>query len=523
MKQGMMESEDRMDEVNNVEEEDWSLEMKNAVESGNYVSYSHIEHIPLHYCSPSFPCSYCTHQDFTLTQKNKKISNSSSLSSNNKGYCPYQMRLYSIECLSPLDMMALCNGVYDATGNRVWMGAYFFVKVFVHNYYNCYRRKNSSQHNENQSFFRDKKRKIMSLYKLRKAIFHNKNILELGCGTGCSGISLLLNFNHDHCLNENYDKNSIHNSYNAIDNFIRTDENDLESKLTDSSSLTFESPQPSSVTFTDSDLGCLELCRRNCNLNLKHVSNDMTLPFETSSELSICPEILQTMTQFQILNNKIKHRSKYAICPLTWTKNKFDDQNGNPTDSLLKQPPSSCHYDTTIATDVIYDVSSIVPLMCTAFRYTKTNGYFILSHVPRAYYEIDLNVPNTRKNTQVEKLDNDLAQHLSPLELFILEKAQKYGFELDELNEHCNDNDPAHTYLKHFYTRVSISKVKTKFQSNHRDFIHVGVIRPNSFQQIQKKKLEQQSIDDNNSLQSMQDSGCAIFVFRKKNPLCRYI
>jgi 2-polyprenyl-3-methyl-5-hydroxy-6-metoxy-1,4-benzoquinol methylase len=53
----------------------------------------------------------------------------------------------------------------------------------------------------------------------------------------------------------------------------------------------------------------------------------------------------------------------------------------------MKMNPKS--YDSVIATDVLYDISSLAPLMQTASKLVKVGGYFILSHVPRASVEAD--------------------------------------------------------------------------------------------------------------------------------------
>eukprot|EP00532_Pseudo-nitzschia_australis_P020039 CAMPEP_0168304484 /NCGR_PEP_ID=MMETSP0142_2-20121227/46871_1 /TAXON_ID=44445 /ORGANISM="Pseudo-nitzschia australis, Strain 10249 10 AB" /LENGTH=141 /DNA_ID=CAMNT_0008255709 /DNA_START=112 /DNA_END=533 /DNA_ORIENTATION=- len=41
------------------------------------------------------------------------------------------MKLRCVNRLTPLDMLDLSNGAGDATGNRVWMGAVFFLECMV--------------------------------------------------------------------------------------------------------------------------------------------------------------------------------------------------------------------------------------------------------------------------------------------------------------------------------------------------------------------------------------------------------
>ena len=72
-----------------------------------------------------------------------------------------------VSTLSPLDMMNLSEGFHDATGHRIWMGAMFFIHAL---------RSEAMQ------------------TELRET-FQGKSILELGCGTGLSGITLLKDMN----------------------------------------------------------------------------------------------------------------------------------------------------------------------------------------------------------------------------------------------------------------------------------------------------------------------------------------
>jgi hypothetical protein len=45
--------------------------------------------------------------------------------------------------------------------------------------------------------------------------------------------------------------------------------------------------------------------------------------------------------------------------------------------------------DVVFATDVVYDLSILPPLLCTARKHLKTSGLFILSHIPRANIDHD--------------------------------------------------------------------------------------------------------------------------------------
>lgn len=164
-----------------------------------------------------------------------------------------------LECvsnLSPLDMMNLWNGSHDATGHKIWMGALFFVEVIA-------------RRNDIQEYFR------------------NKNVLELGCGTGIAGLTLLLS----------------------------------------------RTSRPSFVQFTDSDSSALDLCRGNCRRNLAVAASPI-----------------------------------YDVSSLDWGLSDKKD----------------IFFDTILATDVLYDIASLSPLLSTVKGHLRVKGFFLLAHVPRA-------------------------------------------------------------------------------------------------------------------------------------------
>jgi predicted nicotinamide N-methyase len=106
-----------------------------------------------------------------------------------------------VESLTPVDMVNLGSGLHDATGHLVWSGACCLVAC---------------------------------LPQLRSRYFINRRVIELGCGTGIGGLSLLIEGHKDREL---------------------------------------EAATPASfVAFTDSDPEALALCQRNCKLN--QLSND---------------------------------------------------------------------------------------------------------------------------------------------------------------------------------------------------------------------------------------------------------
>jgi len=209
-----------------------------------------------------------------------KLSDASIMRSNGRAAGRHQISIHCVSALSPLDMIDMYHGSQDATGNRVWTGSLLFLEAFA--------RALPMPRSEHESAATQAK-----LGRLRAQAIGNRTVIELGCGTGLSGISIL-----------------------AVDE-----------------------GSPASVTFTDCDGPALELARRNCEAN-------------------------------------IDDKSRYSVQQLEWGSNLPVDMN-----------PKS--YDSAIATDVLYDISSLAPLMQTASKLIKLGGYFVLSHVPRASVEAD--------------------------------------------------------------------------------------------------------------------------------------
>lgn len=130
------------------------------------------------------------------------------------------------------------------------------------------------------------------------------------------------------------------------------------------------------VELTDNDPQVLELCQRNCTLNAPNIDGIVT------------------------------------VKDLTW------GEDGQLQDS----------FDTVLATDVLYDISLLVPLFQTARGALTSSasskdgcGFFVLSHVPRACYNTE--------NPPVEDLDK-----------FIVNKASHLGFSLKRMIRPCEIN-----------------------------------------------------------------------------------
>jgi len=114
----------------------------------------------------------------------------------------HSFQILCVESLTPLDMMHLGSGTHDATGHCVWTGAFLLIAC---------------------------REELLPNY------FADRRVIELGCGTGIGGLSLLA------ADNKHNNSNSNHSTAAAT--------------------------TASFVAFTDSDPEALALCQRNCELN----------------------------------------------------------------------------------------------------------------------------------------------------------------------------------------------------------------------------------------------------------------
>lgn len=120
------------------------------------------------------------------------------------------------------------------------------------------------------------------------------------------------------------------------------------------------------VTFTDSDPEALALCQRNCELN------------QLQQQQKEC----------------------YAVESLTW---------GNSSCSRMSS------FDTVLATDVLYDIEQLEPLLQTTRACLRgCGGTFVLAHVPRACF--------TAKNHSQCRDDG------INLQSYIVQQAKELGF-----------------------------------------------------------------------------------------------
>lgn len=301
---------------------------------------------------------------------------------------PEFLYLDCVTALSPLDMMQLASGVDDSTGHRIWMGAIFFLYALDTLIARGYFERNQSTALENSDRWRPKENDHYD---------YHVNIVELGCGTGVAGIALLkIMMKHYVSLTE---RKQNHGNESENQQSIR---------------------YPIHVTFTDSDPEVLELCRRNCEANLAQRCD--------------------------------QHNTEcvYEIQQLIWTE--LDDSIPKLCDTndgcVAKTTTPSRDVHIVLATDVLYDLSSLRPLLATASRLLSngdnSSGYFLLSHVPRAHVtpEFELrnravleSTPNTSTTKHFPTLHhasdpNSNTQATDRLEQIIVEHANDFQLQL---------------------------------------------------------------------------------------------
>ena len=145
-------------------------------------------------------------------------------------------------------------------------------------------------------------------------------------------------------------------------------------------------------------------------------------------------------------------------------------------------------YDVVFATDVLYDLASLVPLVVTASELLKDGGYFILSHVPRA--SIDDEDDN--------HVNDEVVDPWEKLETIIIHEASKVDLVLATYPTICED------------TNEKIMQTISNEQYKHM------ILRPALLPHIFG---ESSSLSSKHSFQKMMDVGASILVFIKKRPL----
>ncbi len=288
-----------------------------------------------------------------------------------------QMTLRCVYELTPLDMLDLYHGRADATGNRIWMGALLFIEAFVR----PLSWPEHGDHLDDGASSDNYQSQARAFWQLRMELFDGKQILELGTGTGASGIAIALGG-------------------------AASEEDTTGRKVY---------AKPSIVTLTDSDPNALLLCQQNCEINLD----------SRRSEIYSCEYVV----------HELEWGSKSST---QYRENLIDKHN---VTQLSKENPGLAPYsqDTIIATDVIYDLSALGPLLETTQMILKQGGYFILSHIPRASVDWDIS-----RSASIGEA----------LEMHIVDEAAKYGLKplladayYDDMNvAWCRDLTPRQDY-----------------------------------------------------------------------------
>jgi hypothetical protein len=112
-----------------------------------------------------------------------------------------------------------------------------------------------------------------------------------------------------------------------------------------------------------------------------------------------------------------------------------------------------------VATDVVYDLKMIRPMLQTAFDLLRDDGYFIVSHVPRFCLpksnngndEEDGTSTNDDDNIQQQPATQEGTKNVAPhvrLEEHIVEEATRIGFLLmDTIRPHHVLQEPSFSYV----------------------------------------------------------------------------
>ena len=177
--------------------------------------------------------------------------------------------------------------------------------------------------------------------------------------------------------------------------------------------------KPSHVSFSDFDEGVISLCHKNCERNLNADSS------------SSCRDEIY-----------------FSIFALNWGDAAPQNESGDL-------------YDVVLATDVLYDMACLRPLLLTTLQSIGEGGFFVLAHVPRSCLP---------ESVSITHQPNGERDYHTILENHIMETASELGLQT------CT------------------------------------VIRPKQIQNAAQGEVPLNST----SLVEMEDAGAALFVFQKR-------
>eukprot|EP00980_Cylindrotheca_fusiformis_P002988 scaffold692_cov118-Cylindrotheca_fusiformis.AAC.10 len=176
----------------------------------------------------------------------------------------------------------------------------------------------------------------------------------------------------------------------------------------------------------------LRICELGCGVGLASIATLMANPKDCFALFTDNdPEALDLSRKNCVLNSLEPDSYRHIL--LSWG----DSLPESDSNGALREGSFDC----VLATDVIYDVSMIPPLLQTTSSLLRWNGHFIVSHVPRFC------LPVRQENETATRISDDCAPGPSSccsselpqqkLEIFILEQAKSQSLQLiDTLRPH---------------------------------------------------------------------------------------
>ena len=369
--------------------------------------------------------------------------------------------------LTPLDMMDLSFGIADPTGSCIWLGAFFFLEIFARDldlHFSPALPSLTAAHS----------RLHPCAIEMRQYLAHLRNflfppsckVLELGSGTGMSGLSLL-----------------------AVDEKSNVNK---EIETTGNGSI-----QPSILVLTDANEDSLELCRMNLDLNLNDSNDGKSNVF------------VQRLEWGEGNAAKVIGASDDNGTTIKENILEGDSESRNKTCQTSPEQQLPASYDTVFATDVLYDLSSLVPLVNTASELLAEGGYFILSHVPRASVPKSMSIEkqnNTNNSHETEDDDNACyavgsSQQLEPI---IIREASKVNLSIASFPPTYERFNPDITAIFEAHGNEKQMILRPTLLSYLWDEIPLQAHSSSS------------SVSKKNSWRKMIEVGAAILVFQKK-------